>query len=422
MMLLSLLSSFRNARTASAQDSLPGTLRPRAVDDIQSWIFFEKRSGTIYCVGSLSRDKYLAVPDSKLGVFQEVIAMFDGTRSLDEIQQHLLSNRGLDVEVKQAYVLLRDADLLEYPRSEHVSESEFKKLSIEVLAIDLTRAYSLFSFPSRSTAIAFLVMTLGVITAGLLAFPLDIMWSVRYYQFADSYSLGLLFLTLGMFAAFALHEFSHGWVATLCGLRPKSLKMSLYLGFMMFYYLEIRGIYTVRPIDRLKIWSAGIYSNLFLGCLFLVTRQAFSLSGWQDEIVVKLAMANFLMIVTNLVPFVPTDGYFIMCTLAKTVNLRSNVVREFGNLLLRRGTKLGIPVAIYAIISLFLILNAFSIQVRWLWQMILRLSQGPSSGSLGEYMFSLVFVAMYILAPLMALLMRRRWSAGKNLSGGRGVA
>ena len=395
-----------------SQDEIPGTLCPHVVDDLQTWLLYEKREENIYCIGSLSQDKYIEVPASKLALTQEITRLFDGEHSLDEIQCLYYEDKHLDVNIKQLYTLLFDAGLFKYPRPERVAESEFKRLSLPLIAVNLDIIYQFLSLLHNKAIIyPVIISSLAVVLAGLWVFPRDLLQSGRYYQFANSYSVGFALMIVGLFFAILLHELSHGWVATWYGLNPKQLKVGLYLGFMMFFYVEIRGIYTTKPANRIKIWLAGPYTNLFLGCLFLLVRQLTTGTGWYGDLLLKLALSNFMMVTANLFPFAPTDGYFIISTLAKITNLRTNALNGFANLLLRREAKFSLSIAAYLVVSMYVILNALLMQIRWLWKMIQRLYLEPLTQSPGEYIFTLILVLLFILGPVWGWFQRRRWNA-----------
>ena len=98
----------------------------------------------------------------------------------------------------------------------------------------------------------------------------------------------LIIMGISMF----IHEISHGVVAYKYGLIPKQLVISLYLCITPIVYLKIPGIYTVNPKTRIKIWSAGIVSNLFLASLSIIIykdvykRQIL----WQLELYINLKL------------------------------------------------------------------------------------------------------------------------------------
>jgi hypothetical protein len=83
--------------------------RPKLLDDVAVWLFFERGSGSenTYIVGSISADRYLTVPESKLSVIRAFMERLDGKRSLDEIEQELVREYGVRMNVE---ALLRKFD------------------------------------------------------------------------------------------------------------------------------------------------------------------------------------------------------------------------------------------------------------------------------------------------------------------------
>jgi len=124
-------------------------------------------------------------------------------------------------------------------------------------------------------------------------------------------------LLLGL--SFAMHECAHAAIAASFGLRPRCIEGGFYLGFLPTFYLRIGGLYRLPPRQRVAVWIAGSAINILTGLLCNVTAQSFPAMSWLSH----LAFLNFSIGVFNLVPLLPTDGYFILSTLVGQTNLRS---------------------------------------------------------------------------------------------------
>ena len=94
--------------------------------------------------------------------------------------------------------------------------------------------------------------------------------NLNIFEFSNNYIFIFVSTFIIMGISMFIHEISHGVVAYKYGLIPKQLVVSLYLYISPIVYLKIPGIYTVNPKTRVKIWSAGIVSNLFLASLSII--------------------------------------------------------------------------------------------------------------------------------------------------------
>ena len=172
----------------------------------------------------------------------------------------------------------------------------------------------------------------------------------------------LIIMGISMF----IHEISHGVVAYKYGLIPKQLVISLYLCITPIVYLKIPGIYTVNPKTRIKIWSAGIVSNLFLASLSIIIYNIIGQFG-ASEIISKLFLlsfyVNFVLIISNLFPLLPLDGYFILSTLMKKPNLRKQSFVDFKNMVLGKKVKFKAVYFIYFLLSIGIMVYIFGSQV-----------------------------------------------------------
>jgi Zn-dependent protease len=135
---------------------------------------------------------------------------------------------------------------------------------------------------------------------------------------------GAVFWTTGLFAATTLfsvivHELSHCFAAASCGIQSGSLRLQLYLGVFPIAGLKFAGLYTLPVRGRLAVWSAGLLANASLAAAALRNEDLPRASAT----LAALLTVNWFMIVLNLLPLLPTDGYFLLTTLAKDANVRT---------------------------------------------------------------------------------------------------
>jgi Zn-dependent protease len=116
-----------------------------------------------------------------------------------------------------------------------------------------------------------------------------------------------------------LHELSHCFVASRWGILTGTLRIQLYLGTIPIVGLKLAGLYTLPPRGRLAVWSAGVFTNLSITAAALLALRTVAPGSAALGLT---AAINWLLAVFNLMPLLPTDGYFMLCTLVKDSNVR----------------------------------------------------------------------------------------------------
>jgi len=393
------------ATTLEAQTGPSDDLRPRVYDDIQSWILFERSEGPQYVVGSLTADRYVAVPENRLDTTMALIHLFDGRHSLSEIRSYAREQLGQDANVKQLYELLSEAGLVVDPPPAHIAQGEFKELSIKLLEFGIDGLGRLK--PIINVVFVPIVWISAIlIVAGLASAPGDLLFAERSFQISSSYILGFLALNLAMMTASLLHEFAHCLVSIKLGLLPRKFAAVLYLGFSLFFYVEIPGIYTLKPKDRIKIWLSGSWMNLTIaGVVFLLLRLV-SFSKLVDQFLLKIAIANLMMIIGNLSPLMPTDGYFVVSTLLKTWNLRTNAWQLLKSLVKgRMHTRHGWLVWVYLALAGGVIARAMVFQIQWIFGILKESTRNFSL--IGRFLIILAFVLLGLLSRFFTVFVKQ---------------
>src|SRR6266699_4537709 len=87
---------------------------PKLLDDVGVWLFHARgsRSEEIYTVGSVTADRYLAVPGSKLPAVRAFMQQLNGQQTLEQIQEAMIREHGLQVDVTALHGKFRRAGLL----------------------------------------------------------------------------------------------------------------------------------------------------------------------------------------------------------------------------------------------------------------------------------------------------------------------
>ena len=123
-----------------------------------------------------------------------------------------------------------------------------------------------------------------------------------------------------------IHELAYAIVEYRYGLKPREIVFALYLGSPIFY-VKVPGILGLSHMKRIYVWAAGIYMNFVLASLSIVLMQ-FSRGGLYKLLII-ICTTNISLVLGNLSPLLPLDGYFILTTLIKKPNLRRESFIEF---------------------------------------------------------------------------------------------
>ena len=325
------------------------TVFPQAVPDISVWPLFPKQ----FAVGSRTLDSYVVVPEGRVRLLMDIISRLDGSHSLAAIAaENLREGRAIDIE--GLYERLRDAGLLKGSKR----LGELQGMTIPLFEIPVRSAFEISQRVSVMLFPSLMVLTGIALVAGIVFFaaapkhwillgigrivqPPFMLWSLAIF----GYVLTILW-----------HELCHALTAVRYGLIPSTLSVVGYLALVPLFVLKIPGIYLLPPSQRIRIWGAGIWGSLALAGIVMTTSSVFQLSLTWQQYLARIALANLIVAVSNLFPFLPTDGYFILSTLFRQPNIRARAWREFKEVIRFRRSTSGL-LMIYIAISGLTILS-----------------------------------------------------------------
>lgn len=299
----------------------PSETRPKLLEDVGVWLFFERGrdSESTYILGSVTADRYLTVPQSKLSAVTTFMERLDGNRSLDDIEQELAREHGLRMNVQALHRKFDRAGLLTDGTGRQPGDIEKMSATMVRLSIDrLLRSLvslSPIGKPLVYVGLAVMAFVLGLFTfdsasrndiTKSLAVDWTTAWTVRW------------FLPITLLSLLA-HELSHCFAAASWGILRGTLRFQVYLGVIPIVGLKFAGLYTLSPRGRIAVWGAGVFANLTMMGAALVAMSV----GFPESATLRLLGAiNWQMTILNLVPLLPTDGYFLLSTLTKDANVR----------------------------------------------------------------------------------------------------
>ncbi|MGC1376220.1 MAG: hypothetical protein WA821_08360 [Anaerolineales bacterium] len=396
------------SKPVSAEDVALGTVCPRAVPDIKTWLLFEKEEGNLWAIGSVEQDKFVSVPETKAAPISEIVASFDGQHSIDTIQNEYAEKHHQQIDVAQVYSLFSNANLIADPKPQHVFKGEFKRFSVDVLDINIRSFFEKRQPAIRKIFKPLMLVTLLLIVAGIAVTRFDRITPTDIFTVNNSFLLGYIVLAICGPLLTIAHELSHAIAASFYGASPRHIKVALYFGLPVFY-TDIAGIYTLKPNDRIKIWLAGSYSNLVIGCAMLIFYRFLS-PVFQPEvgqIILKIALGSLLSIIGNFSPLTPTDGYFILSTLIKRANIRTRALQEFLKLIKGENNKLRGLLLGYFLISGAIIVGALVLQLWWLFGILREILSGSFGWQTLQARSVIILVGVLILLRLSVSLINK---------------
>lgn len=374
------------------QESMCGTgepERPALLGDVAEWLFHRRGSGSenTYIVGSLTADRYLAVPESKLPAVRAFMQRLNGENTLNDIRRDLAREHGLELDVIALYRKFCRAGLLVHLGRQgggdiQQSSTTFMRVPIGLLL----RALRTSSFLAEPL----LYMGVIVISLALIAVFADpsLFRLAADSTFAGSSILRNVWLSvlIGCFSVL-LHELSHCFAAASWGIVSGTLRFDLYLGLIPIVGLKLAGLYTLPARGRLAVWSAGVLANLSIaGTALLMLRTVLPGSATLELV----ATINWLMAIFNLIPLLATDGYYILSTLVKDSNVR---VRAWD--LVRSPLRPGQERPSWFV--LMYIVSTASLLLSTLWHLALRIAFTDSRYPLWQSIVSGLLLALFIV-------------------------
>ena len=133
----------------------------------------------------------------------------------------------------------------------------------------------------------------------------------------------IMFLVLNIL----FHEFGHVLFCLIAGREVKSYGFKLNYGLPMFY-VDTSDICMASKKKRILTSLGGIYFNSFLGLLLFVWYVIF-----KNDIALKLINISYFFVISNILPFVKLDGYYVISDLLEVGNLNKAARRSLVSLL-----------------------------------------------------------------------------------------
>lgn len=297
----------------------PSTIQPKIEGTLRSALLFKRKDGNLFCMGTMETDSYLVVPERDVSVIFQVLAYMDGSHSIPEIQATIDQAYGKRaVDVSKLVDICRGNGLLAEDKESGHGGDEFHVMLTNLITVSLNGLQTVFTVVAHalryivpcmiSTIVAALLLVLTerveIPWVDLMTNPvmLPIVWSLQFLSILP-------------------HEFAHAVVAKRYGLTPKSVTLCIFYYFGLAVYVSTPGIYLQPPRNRLSIWLAGPFTNMFMASLCICLQVVASEGIW-CPILAAGALINLGLAIGNMLPLLYSDGYYVASTLLKVPNLR----------------------------------------------------------------------------------------------------
>ena len=329
---------------------------PCVVDDIRPYLLYEyKNKENKFAIGSVSRDRFIEVDESKKNTVMQAIDLMDGNHSYEEIENTVKAETGAVIDAENLYSVLEKAGLLAEEDKAAPSRSEFETLGLKLFEAKITKLRSFFkalshlTFPTALITAAAIVFTVvfGIVNSRYVS-------SMSLLGFEGHYLRNIVTIVLIMGASIMLHEFAHGIAASKYGIIPQKISVSLYLYVSPIVYIKLPGLYTIKPRERISVWLAGVTVNALLLCTGFISAILLSQHGGSEFLISAmnyLWYVNLVFIVVNLCPLMPLDGYFVLATLLKIPNLRSRSFASIRNSIRNKSVQMTPGQMLYFLLS-----------------------------------------------------------------------
>jgi hypothetical protein len=290
--------------------------KPKIIGDIGRWTLFP---GT-FIIGNAGLDRYIRVPAESVEPVWRSILYLDGSRTLDEINRQVLAD-GWNLDVAGLYQKLAGAGLVE--GSTYFSDLDH--LSVTWLEPGISGLFPVWRGWQGLVRVLAVGMVLPIAAAAWLWLSAPVRPAVHWAGSELEFALSLMGCAL---VSILVHEAAHAAAACAEGLRPERVRFLGYLGIIPYIMLRIPGLYTIRPASRLRIWAAGPLASLSLASFCYVGSAFQTLPPGARVCLDRMSILNAMIAAWNCCPLLPTDGYFIACTLLKQANWRLRSWRE----------------------------------------------------------------------------------------------
>lgn len=308
---------------------------PIVVSDIEcSLMFRHQNKDDIYCIGSSEADKYFFVNERASRLYMHVIALMDGQHTLDEIKNMQSSDEVIPLEaIDKIYHTCLKCNLIVNDNCQEKKEFNEKEIIFrDILKINIVPFRNWCRKIDTKAYVVMIVLMFCIIVTSF--FSMGEVFRMIPWENVVGDVRTLFYAVMISSVSLILHEMAHAVAGSKMGLPIKTAHLAVFAYTTFACYVKLAGIYFLKPGKRILIWVAGSFMNLFL---ISTATLLFGLFGEQGQLFLSVVIvSNISIIVSAVVPFYISDGYFILSTICKAPNLRKNIFKNLKEFFLER--------------------------------------------------------------------------------------
>ncbi|MBU7016370.1 MAG: hypothetical protein HXS44_02580 [Theionarchaea archaeon] len=288
----------------------PGSdFTPKAAQTIETTFFNEDGRGTFYLLRNPENQRYIKVHERALTLFKKM----DGTRTIAELQAES------SVKVKEFVYALARGGFLEGIDQQKRKES-FYTIKVPLFkgtSRPLIHLYKRFFWLRTTPFKVFYILFVG---SGFLLFLLHFKDIFHYALFNFDITEPMMPLTISVIIFYIIefaHEFAHTGTSYYYGAKPGNVGIAFYF-LVVFFYVETPDTRILSERGNLMTFLAGPLTSLFAAevCTFLFLFTDPAPAVWGGN-----AFFWHVSVLITLIPFMETDGYYIVQHKLKFPNL-----------------------------------------------------------------------------------------------------
>ena len=292
---------------------------------VKDGLFFkrqEARGESIFVVRDPISQKYFKVGEIEHFIIQNL----DGINSPQNIQQKILEEYNINVtvtEIEEFIQKIEKLGLIEgIPVKLEKKRLEFRNpfyikirfLDPDVVVTNLEKSLR-FLFTPAFIVPSWIIIIAGVVITAIY-FPqlinqLSVLWS----------PITIPIVWILMFLVSVIHELSHGIACKHFGGEVAGIGILL-ISFMPSLYCDISSIRLFEKRQSILTLLAGIYSNLLLWGISAITWLLTPSKTSVNNICLPFIFMTGLGTITNLIPLIRLDGYYILTIWLDMPNLK----------------------------------------------------------------------------------------------------
>jgi hypothetical protein len=282
---------------------------PKAAQTIETTFFNKDERGTFYLLRNPENQQYIKVHERALTLFKKM----DGTRTIAELQEES------PVKVKEFVYALARGGFLEGIEQQKKKESFYtiKVPLFKATSKPLLHLYKTFSWLGSTPFKVFYILFVG---SGFSLFLLHSREIFHHALFNFDITEPMMPLTLSIIIFYIIefaHEFAHTGTSSYYGAKPGNVGIVFYF-LVVFFYVETPDTRMLSDKGNYMTFLAGPLTSLFAAevCTFLFLFTDSMPAVWGGN-----AFFWHISVLITLIPFMETDGYYIIQHKLKFPNL-----------------------------------------------------------------------------------------------------